>query len=86
MQELWVLILEKAVAKFCGDYHALDGGLVTWAFELMTGDTVHHFDRERNGLSPFLLGFLGFSSFCAVWSMPTRLLDHSVADKKLPGP
>ena len=38
--EEWVLILEKAFAKLCGSYHAIEGGLVLWAFQAMTGDAV----------------------------------------------
>ncbi|KAG1670199.1 hypothetical protein FOA52_014975 [Chlamydomonas sp. UWO 241] len=34
----WVLILEKAMAKFMGSYHALDGGSTLWAFETLTGN------------------------------------------------
>ena len=40
-QELWVVLIEKAFAKFCGDYASLDGGNEIWAFEALTGDPVH---------------------------------------------
>eukprot|EP00435_Cladocopium_sp_Y103_P076030 s2_g73.t1 len=35
--ELWVLLLEKALAKFCGSYGALDRGYSGWAFQVLTG-------------------------------------------------
>jgi hypothetical protein len=38
--ELWVMVLEKAFAKFCGSYHTLSGGHTLWALEAMTGDHV----------------------------------------------
>jgi len=38
-EEIWVLLLEKAVAKFCGSYGVLSGGTVAWAFQLLTGET-----------------------------------------------
>lgn len=38
--ELWVLLLEKAFAKFCGSYHEIEGGVIAWALEAMTGDQV----------------------------------------------
>lgn len=41
--ELWCLLLEKAFAKFCGSYHALEGGQVMWALEAMTGCVVTSF-------------------------------------------
>lgn len=37
-EELWVLLLEKAVAKWCGSYGMLSGGFVAWAFQLLTGE------------------------------------------------
>ena len=45
-RELWVVILEKAFAKFCGDYASLDGGHEIWAFEALTGDPVFTLQRE----------------------------------------
>lgn len=39
-RELWVCIIEKAFAKFCGSYGSLDGGSTAWAFNALTGDPV----------------------------------------------
>eukprot|EP01066_Platyproteum_vivax_P008081 Platyproteum_vivax@DN3322_c0_g1_i1.p1 len=35
--ELWVMLLEKAFAKLCGTYAALEGGQELWALGVMTG-------------------------------------------------
>lgn len=37
--EIWVALLEKAVAKYCGSFVALWGGQANWAFRLLTGET-----------------------------------------------
>uniref|UniRef100_A0A7S3QVD7 Calpain catalytic domain-containing protein n=1 Tax=Dunaliella tertiolecta TaxID=3047 RepID=A0A7S3QVD7_DUNTE len=42
----WVLLLEKAMAKFKGSYAALDGGSTLWALEALTGDYVFKFKEE----------------------------------------
>jgi len=47
--ELWVLLIEKAFAKFCGDYASLDGGHEIWAFEALTGDPVFALIRKPEG-------------------------------------
>jgi len=45
-RELWVAMLEKAFAKFCGGYTDLDGGLCSWAFTTLTGDPVFTLRKE----------------------------------------
>jgi calpain-15 len=47
--ELWVLILEKAFAKFIGTYAALEGGHALFALEALTGDHVMKFFSEDGG-------------------------------------
>eukprot|EP01083_Nonionella_stella_P056574 148888_1 len=46
--ELWVLLMEKAFAKFCGGYSELKGGHAMWAMQAITGDHVFRlqFDEE----------------------------------------
>lgn len=44
--EAWVLLLEKAMAKFKGSYHNLDGGSTLWALECFTGDYVFKFKLD----------------------------------------
>eukprot|EP00913_Durusdinium_trenchii_P035524 g33244.t1 len=49
-EEIWVMLLEKAMAKFCGSYGALSGGGCAWAFQVLTGKTdVISYARERDG-------------------------------------
>lgn len=48
-KEIWVMILEKAFAKFVGNYSKLQGGSIAWALEALSGDCVmkfSHIDRE----------------------------------------
>eukprot|EP01083_Nonionella_stella_P138784 422434_1 len=44
--ELWVLLLEKAFAKFVGNYGRLDGGHTLWAFQAMTGNHCMRFEYD----------------------------------------
>ena len=39
-RELWPGLIEKAFAKFCGSYNALDGGWAVWGWAVLTGDHV----------------------------------------------
>eukprot|EP00670_Eutreptiella_braarudii_P008262 CAMPEP_0174306358 /NCGR_PEP_ID=MMETSP0810-20121108/396_1 /TAXON_ID=73025 ORGANISM="Eutreptiella gymnastica-like, Strain CCMP1594" /NCGR_SAMPLE_ID=MMETSP0810 /ASSEMBLY_ACC=CAM_ASM_000659 /LENGTH=327 /DNA_ID=CAMNT_0015413043 /DNA_START=277 /DNA_END=1261 /DNA_ORIENTATION=- len=48
-QELWVMIYEKAFAKYCGSYHGLSGGHSVWALNAMTGDPVFKLMKEADG-------------------------------------
>eukprot|EP00798_Chlamydomonas_sp_ICE-L_P009796 gene9796-7685_t len=66
--EAWVLLLEKAFAKFKGTYSATDGGFTMWGLEgtysatdggftmwgleVMTGNTVFKFSQEGSGQLP----------------------------------
>ena len=44
-----MVLIEKAFAKFCGNYASLDGGNEIWAFEALTGDPVHCLLRKEEG-------------------------------------
>ena len=59
--ELWVGLLEKAVAKMRGSYHAMEGGFASFGFEMLTGQPsamyrriasndkkTHHWDEYRS--------------------------------------
>eukprot|EP00301_Raphidiophrys_heterophryoidea_P002614 c11219_g1_i1.p1 GENE.c11219_g1_i1~~c11219_g1_i1.p1 ORF type:complete len:487 (+),score=121.14 c11219_g1_i1:81-1541(+) len=47
-RELWVMVLEKAMAKFVGSYGGLDAGNEVWAWTAMTGSHVYGFKRTDN--------------------------------------
>jgi len=44
--ELYAMLLEKAFAKFCGSYAALEGGQTIWAIRAMTGDPARWFIQK----------------------------------------
>lgn len=46
-KELWVGLLEKAFAKFVGNYQKLDGGFAIWGLQAMTGDEVANWMLEK---------------------------------------
>eukprot|EP01062_Namystynia_karyoxenos_P063111 TRINITY_DN55929_c0_g1_i1.p2 TRINITY_DN55929_c0_g1~~TRINITY_DN55929_c0_g1_i1.p2 ORF type:complete len:469 (+),score=151.93 TRINITY_DN55929_c0_g1_i1:63-1409(+) len=45
--EMWVMLLEKAVAKFCGSYDKLQGGITCWGLGLLTGDPGFRLKQEE---------------------------------------
>ena len=46
---LWVLLLEKALAKFVGTYSQLEGGGAQWAFQVLTGQLHQAFWQQKDG-------------------------------------
>ncbi|CAJ1345869.1 unnamed protein product [Effrenium voratum] len=46
-RELYLLLIEKAFAKFLGGYQHLDGRSTAWALSVMTGDPARIFVREE---------------------------------------
>jgi len=51
----WAMIVEKAYAKFCGTYQAMQGGTVTQGLEDLTGGIGYKFDlqkREKEWIPP----------------------------------
>eukprot|EP00756_Hemistasia_phaeocysticola_P008073 Hpha_TRINITY_DN14485_c3_g1::TRINITY_DN14485_c3_g1_i1::g.157968::m.157968/K08582/CAPN15; calpain-15 len=47
--EMWVMLLEKAVAKSYGSYEAIVGGNVMKGLAMLTGDPAFRLDREDSG-------------------------------------
>ena len=47
--EVWVALLEKAFAKFCGSYGALDGGSTAWALNALTGAPAFELRKGSDG-------------------------------------
>ena len=45
--EIWPLLLEKAFAKFVGDYSKLKGGSIAWGLQALTGDNVMRFSQKE---------------------------------------
>jgi hypothetical protein len=48
-KELWVALLEKAFAKFLGNYHLLDGGYMLYGLQVLTGDMVYRWELKDKG-------------------------------------
>eukprot|EP00904_Undaria_pinnatifida_P010244 jgi/Undpi1/634/HiC_scaffold_10.g04098.m1 len=46
-KELWVVLLEKAIAKFCGSYSSIAGGFEAWGLKVLTGNHVFTFKRLK---------------------------------------
>ena len=52
-RELWVLLLEKAFAKFVGGYPNLAGGFSIWALQALTGDDAYTLSRDAKAAKPW---------------------------------
>lgn len=48
-EEIWVPLLEKAIAKFCGNYGEIYGGMESWVFKLLTGEPPEILQKTKNG-------------------------------------
>lgn len=51
--EMWVLLLEKAFAKFVGNYSKLKGGSIAWGLQVLTGDYVMSFHQSDRSWQKF---------------------------------
>eukprot|EP00928_Gymnodinium_smaydae_P016817 TRINITY_DN16367_c0_g1_i1.p1 TRINITY_DN16367_c0_g1~~TRINITY_DN16367_c0_g1_i1.p1 ORF type:complete len:749 (+),score=208.04 TRINITY_DN16367_c0_g1_i1:95-2341(+) len=47
--EVWAMILEKAVAKLCGSYHAIEGGFTEWGVHCLTGKKAWRYTFHNTG-------------------------------------
>lgn len=45
--EMWVMLLEKAIAKLCGNYGNIEGGYPLFAMRAITGDEVNTFTFNK---------------------------------------
>lgn len=45
--EMWVMLIEKAIAKLCGSYSNIEGGYPLFAMRAITGDEVNSFCFDR---------------------------------------
>lgn len=58
-KEIWVMIIEKAFAKLCGSYAALEGGFTEWGVMCMTGQPAWRYELNgdkfmRNDIVPMV--------------------------------
>ncbi|CAD7942226.1 unnamed protein product [Amoebophrya sp. A25] len=85
--ELWPLLLEKAFAKMCGSYRALEGGNALWALQAMTGDKPYMFKHVPVSPVPSGSVLKAGEELGATWK-GSQLLSRFVendADKKTAG-
>jgi len=48
-REIWAMLLEKAFAKFCGGYAAIEAGITEWGIVCMTGGNAWRYEVVRSG-------------------------------------
>jgi calpain-15 len=51
-KEIWAMILEKAFAKMCGGYAAIEGGITEWAIMAVTGCAGWRYISDTSGDKP----------------------------------
>lgn len=47
--QLYAALVEKAFAKFCGSYHAIEAGHTEWAWHALTGDPAFMLEKSADG-------------------------------------
>ena len=48
--DIWVILLEKAFSKLFGNYHNIDGGILSEAMTVLTGAPAKHFKEKKDSL------------------------------------
>jgi len=48
-REIWVMMLEKAMAKLCGGYAAIEAGITEWGIAAMTGGSAWRYELTDAG-------------------------------------
>ena len=49
-REIWAMILEKAFAKLCGGYAAIEAGITEWGIVCLTGGEAWRYELAKGGL------------------------------------
>jgi hypothetical protein len=85
-RELWVMLIEKAYAKFLGGFDLLDGGLITAALHVLTGDPIYKMMKTTDGKRYVLCCAVFGTNACARGCNSIRFLpsvSSAVADRVL---
>merc|ERR1719204_1838605 len=68
-REIWAMLLEKAFAKFCGSYAAIEAGITEWGIVCMTGGNAWRYEATSGG----------------VWLRSDLVIQDDVRDKRACG-
>jgi hypothetical protein len=60
-------LLEKAIAKFCGNYGEIYGGMESWVFNVLTGQTPEILQKTNKG---WVSGWVPLIIFLARMAQP----------------